>query len=247
MSVDKKIAWITGASGGIGAAIATQLASAGVDVGVCYNRNQAKAMEVVQQCRDNGVDAYAFKLDVTKEEDVKKVYKSIYFSLGKPTILVHAAGHTEVSLFQDSSTEQYHRLMDVHVKGAFLLARTTLPHQLQERWGRIIFVSSIWGSVGGATEVLYSTAKSALHGMTKALAKEVALSGITVNAVAPGAVDTKLLRQQLTKEEIQDLEEEIPVGRLGNPHEIASTVVFLCQQETSYITGQVIHQNGGLY
>lgn len=247
MQKHKKIAWITGASGGIGSAIAVSLAEAGMDVAISYYSNRTKADEVVQQCRDIGVNAHAFKLNVTEEQEIEKVYKSIYFSLGKPAILVHAAGHTEVSLFQDSSLEQYNRLMNVHVKGAFLLSRTMLPHQLQERWGRIVFISSIWGSVGGATEVLYSTAKSALHGMTKALAKEVALSGITVNVVAPGAVDTKLLRKQLTNDELKDLAREIPVGRLGNPNEIAATVSFLCQQEASYITGQVIHQNGGWY
>jgi 3-oxoacyl-[acyl-carrier protein] reductase len=245
--MENKIAWVTGASGGIGSAIATRLAQAGVCVAVCYNRNKKKADEVVQQCRDVGANALSYKLDVTKEEQVKKVYQSIHFSLGRPNILVHAAGHTEVGLFQDASLEQYQRLMDVHVKGAFLLARTTLPFLLEERWGRIIYLSSIWGSIGGATEVLYSTAKSALHGMAKALAKEVALSGITVNVVAPGAVDTQLLRKQLTDEELLELAEEIPVGRLGNPNEIASTVSFLCRQEASYITGQVMHQDGGLY
>jgi 3-oxoacyl-[acyl-carrier protein] reductase len=247
MHKTKKVAWISGASGGIGSAIAIQLAELGVDVAVSYHLNRAKAEKVVQQCRDAGVNAHAFSFNVTDENEIKNVYQSISFSLGKPTILIHAAGHTEVGLFQDSSLEQYNRLMDVHVKGAFLLARTVLPYQLQERWGRIVLISSIWGSVGGATEVLYSTAKSALHGMAKALAKEVALSGITVNVVAPGAVDTDLLRNQLTDNEIQDLAADIPVGRLGNPNEIAATVSFLCQQKSSYITGQIIHQDGGWY
>lgn len=243
----KHVAWITGASGGIGSAIAIKLAKAGVKIAVCYHRNKEKAEQIVTVCREGGADAVAFALDVTKEEEVKQIHQAIHFSLGKPDILIHSAGYTEVGFFQDASIDQYNRLMDVHVKGAFLLARTILPFQLQEKWGRIILLSSIWGSVGGATEVLYSTAKSALHGMAKALAKEVAPSGITVNVVAPGATDTQLLRQQLSVEELKELVMEIPVGRLGNPDEVATTVAFLCGQESSYITGQVIHVNGGWY
>jgi 3-oxoacyl-[acyl-carrier protein] reductase len=241
------VAWVTGASGGIGSAIAIQLAKAGIKVAVCYHQNTLQADKVVQQCKELGPDAASFALDVTKEEEVKQVFQAIHFSLGKPSILVHAAGHTEVGLFQDATIDQYNRMMDVHVKGAFLLSRIILPHLLQEKWGRIVLISSIWGSVGGATEVLYSTAKSALHGMAKALAKEVALSGITVNVVAPGAVDTELLKNQLTQEEKQQLAEEIPIGRLGIPEEIAFMVGHLCEKESSYVTGQVIQVNGGWY
>jgi 3-oxoacyl-[acyl-carrier protein] reductase len=243
----KKVAWITGASGGIGSAIAIELARAGVNIAVCYQHNKSKAEEVVRACEEMGVDAVSFALDVAKEEEVSRIYQAISFSLWKPSIVIHAAGHTEVSLFQDASIEQYNRLMDVHVKGAFLLARAVLPFQLQQRWGRIVLLSSIWGSVGGATEVLYSTAKSALHGMAKALAKEVALSGITVNVVAPGAVDTELLSKQLTQEEKQQLADDIPLGRFGTPEEIASMVTHLCEEKSSYVTGQVIHVDGAWY
>ncbi|WP_028775818.1 elongation factor P 5-aminopentanone reductase [Shimazuella kribbensis] len=247
MLIQDRVAWVTGASGGIGSAIAIELALVGVHVAVCYYHNKQKADEVVSQCREAGGKAISFALDVSKEEEVSQVYQAISFSLGKPTILIHAAGHTEVGLFQDATIDQYNRLMDVHVKGAFLLSKTILPYMLQEQWGRIILLSSIWGSVGGATEVLYSTAKSALHGMAKSLAKEVAPSGITVNVVAPGAIDTELLRKQLSQEESQILSEEIPVGRLGTAGEIASMVTHLCGETSSYVTGQVLHVNGGWY
>jgi 3-oxoacyl-[acyl-carrier protein] reductase len=240
-----RVAWITGASGGIGSAIAVSLAKVGIKAAICYHKEKERAEQVVLACKQAGSDAASFSLDVTDEQDIQRVYQSIHFSLGKPHILIHAAGHTEVGLFQDASLEQYDRLMNVHVKGAFLQTRTGLPFLLQEKWGRVILLSSIWGATGGATEVLYSTAKSALHGLAKALAKEVALSGITVNVVAPGATDTPLLRRQLSVEERCDLAELIPVGRLGTPDEVASAVVFLCQQESAYITGQVIHVNGG--
>jgi 3-oxoacyl-[acyl-carrier protein] reductase len=247
MSIQNQVAWVTGASGGIGAAIATRLAQDGIHVAVCYHHNKQKADQVVHQCREFGGKAISLGLDVSNEEEVEQVYQAIYFSLGKPTILVHAAGYTEVGLFQYATTDQYNRLMDVHVKGAFLLSRTTLPFMLQQQRGRIILLSSIWGATGGATEVLYSTAKSALHGMAKALAKEVALSGITVNIVAPGAIDTPLLRQQLVDEDRKILAEEIPVGRLGTPSEVSSMISYLCKEEASYVTGQVMHVNGGWY
>lgn len=243
--MEHPVAWVTGASGGIGAAIALQLAQAGIAVAVCYHTNKHKADEVVEQCRAQGVNASAFSVDVSDEAAVARIYQAIHFSLGKPTIVVHAAGHTEVGLLQDASVATYTRLMDVHVKGAFLLARSVLPYQLQQRWGRIIFISSIWGSVGGAMEVLYSGAKAAQHGMAKALAKEVAASGITVNVIAPGAVSTPLLDSQLTTDEQMALAEDIPVGRLGTPTEIAAMVAYLCKPEASYLTGQVIQIDGG--
>ncbi len=243
----KRVAWITGASGGIGSAIALRLAKAGINVAVCYRTGQERAEQVVLACREAGADAASFSFDVANEQDVAKVYQAIQFRLGKPQYIIHAAGHTEVGLFQDASIEQYNRLMDVHVKGAFLISRAALPFLLQEKMGRIIYLSSIWGSVGGATEVLYSTAKAALHGMAKSLAKEVAPSGVTVNVVAPGATDTLLLRNQLSVEEREALAEEIPIGRIGSPDDIASVVSFLCGQEAAYVTGQVIHVNGGWY
>lgn len=243
--MERPVAWVTGASGGIGAAISLQLAQAGIAVAVCYHTNKHKADEVVEQCRAQGVNACAFSIDVSDEAAVARIYQAIHFSLGKPTIVVHAAGHTEVGLLQDASVATYTRLMDVHVKGAFLLARSVLPYQLQQRWGRIIFISSIWGSVGGAMEALYSGAKAAQHGMAKALAKEVAASGITVNVIAPGAVSTPLLDDQLTTDEQTALAEDIPVGRLGKPTEIAAMVAYLCKPEASYLTGQVIQIDGG--
>jgi 3-oxoacyl-[acyl-carrier protein] reductase len=245
--MEQQVAWVTGASGGIGSAIALQLAQDGFSVAVCYHTNQHKANEVVDQCRAYGVNACAFALDVSDETAVTQIYQAIHFSLGKPAIVVHAAGHTEVGLLQDASIDSYTRLMDVHVKGAFLLARSVLPYQLQQRWGRIIFISSVWGSVGGAMEALYSGAKAAQHGIAKALAKEVAASGITVNVVAPGAVNTPLLDDQLTSEEQSVLADDIPVGRLGNPSEIAAMVAFLCRKDADYITGQVIQIDGGWY
>lgn len=245
--MENRVAWIIGASGGIGSAIAVNLAKMGINIAVCFQSGKERAEEVVLACKQEGAHAASFSLDVSNEQNVEQVYEAIQYRLGRPQIMIHAAGHTEVGLFQDASVDQYNSLMDVHVKGAFLVTRKALPYLLSKKNGRIIFLSSIWGSIGGATEVLYSTAKAALHGMAKALAKEVAPSGITVNVVAPGATNTALIQQQLSEEEIKELAEEIPIGRLANPNEIASTVTYLCRQEASYITGQVIHVNGGWY
>lgn len=240
-------AWISGASGGIGRAIALDLAKKGANIAVCYQTAKNKAQEIVDLCRGFGVESYLFEMDVIDQEQVRQVYQDIQLSLGTPRILIHAAGGTQVGLFQDLTMEQYDRIMDTHVRGAVHMIQSALPAMISHHFGRIVLLSSIWGESGGAGEVIYSAAKGAIQSMTKALAKEVALSGITVNAVAPGAIDTPLLQEQLTTEERLMLADEIPVGRLGEPEEIAHFVGTLCLPQSKYITGQVIHINGGWY
>lgn len=242
-----EVAWVTGASGGIGEAIATQLAEAGANVAVCYHSGKKAAEQVVRECHAKGVQAQPFAIDVTSRSSMIEAYQQICFLLGTPTILIHAAGTSQWGLIQDVTDQQYNQMMDVHVRGAFYLLQTGLPELIRQKKGRIVLISSIWGETGGAGEVLYSAAKGAQISMAKALAKELAPSGITVNAVTPGAIQTKMLEQQLEGREQQQLAEEIPVGRLGRPEEIASLVRYLCLPECSYITGQVIGVNGGWY
>ncbi|WP_044642777.1 elongation factor P 5-aminopentanone reductase [Risungbinella massiliensis] len=242
-----QVAWISGASGGIGQGIAKELAKHGVQIAVCYRSNKQAAYEVVQQCQELGATATAYHLDVRDLDSVTSCYQQISWSLGKPDIVIHAAGDTEYGLFQDMASAVYDRLFDVHVRGAYHMTQTALPSLLEKRSGRIILLSSIWGETGGAGEVLYSAAKGAINGMTKALGKELAPSGITVNAVAPGAISTPLLHKQLTEEEQQALKEEIPTGRIGTVEDVAGCVRFLVSDEASYITGQVLHVNGGWY
>lgn len=242
-----KVAWVIGGSGGIGSAVCKGLAREGIDVAICYFRGKTEAEEVADECRQLGARALSFALDVTNSAMISEVYQQIRFSLGTPDLLIYSAGVTHAGLIQDVTPEVYDLVMDTNVRGAFACIQTALPAMLRNSWGRIVLLSSIWGETGGAGEVLYSAAKGAINGLTRALGKELARSGITVNAVAPGAIDTKMLQEQLSAEEQALLAEEIPMGRLGDPHEVASLIRYLCSEEAGYITGQVLHVNGGWY
>ncbi|TCW41822.1 elongation factor P 5-aminopentanone reductase [Laceyella sacchari] len=242
-----EVAWVTGASGGIGAAVAEVLAEAGAAVAVGYLHSAAEAQCVVERCQTYGRPAFAVRHDVARRDSVDQAHQAIVSQLGAPTVLIHAAGQGMVGFFQDHSESEFDDVMDVHVRGFFHLAQVVLPSMLNRKHGRIVAVSSIWGQTGGALEVLYSAAKGAQIGMVKALAKELARSGITVNAVAPGAIHTKLLDGQLTRDEQKALADDIPMGRLGAPNEVAHAVKYLCSGDAGYVTGQVLAVNGGWY
>lgn len=246
--LSEEIALVSGGSRGIGAAIARSLADAGADVALTYLRSNSKAEGIVKYCRSQGVRSYAYCSDVRSRRDVKQAVEAVRNDLGEPTLLIHNAGVSgESLLFQDATDKEYDQLMDTHVRGAYHLIQEVLPKMVSRRFGRVILISSIWGESGGAGEVIYSSAKGAINGMTRALAKEVAPSGITVNAVAPGAVGTDMLNRQLSEEDQYALSGLIPMGRLGKPEEIASFVQWLCRKETAYVTGQIFHVNGGWY
>ncbi|RAL26370.1 elongation factor P 5-aminopentanone reductase [Thermoflavimicrobium daqui] len=238
-------AWITGGNRGIGAGIAIALAEAGANLAIGFREQAEQAEKIVTMCQELGVQAIPVQMDVKDFTAMHEAYQSVRFNLGEPSILIHSAGISQIGLFQDMTQQHYEEVMDVHVRGAFHLIQFGLPSLLKRKSGRIILLSSIWGETGGAEEVLYSAAKGALNGMAKALAKELAPSGITVNAVAPGAIHTQMLNQQLTKDEQYELAKEIPMGRLGTAEEVGSLVRYLCLPEAGYITGQVIHVNGG--
>lgn len=240
-----KIALIAGGSGDIGKAIALELAAQGVDIALGYFRSTAKAKEQVEEIKRAGVQSVEVQLDLTNKESVNKAYSDVVSSLGIPSIIVHCAGDSRYGLIQDMTDADYDYLMDTHVRGAFNLVQASLPNQLLDGWGRIVFVSSIWGETGGAMEVLYSAAKSAQIGLAKSLAKELAPSGITVNVVAPGAIGTQMLFKQLSPDDQFGL--DIPMRRLGTPAEVAAAVGYLCQNSSGYTTGQTLSVNGGWY
>ncbi len=240
----RKVALITGASRGIGRAVAERFAHDGYAVAINYRRSRQEAEALVAALTAAGADAAAFEADVACEEQVRAMVDAAQRRFGAVTVLVNNAGISSQKLFTEITTEEWQRMMGVHVNGAFFCCRAVLPAMIREKRGRILNISSMWGMTGASCEVHYSTAKAALIGLTRALAKEVAPSGITVNCVAPGVIDTDMLAG-FDEEARREMREETPLGRLGTPEDIAATVAFLASEEASFITGQVLSPNGG--
>jgi 3-oxoacyl-[acyl-carrier protein] reductase len=235
---------VTGASRGIGRSIAVTLAKAGANVVVNYRNSKEAADEVVDTIRSFGSKAIAVQADVTKPEDVERLVAAAC-EIGPLRVLVNNAGIARSRLLLDTSLEEWDELMRSNLTAPFLCSKAVLPHMIRQRYGRIINISSIWGIAGGSYEVAYSASKGGIIALTKALAKEVGPSGITVNAVAPGAIETDML-STLTAEELKAIEADTPVGRLGRPEDVANCVLFLASPSSSFMTGQVISPNGGL-
>ena len=191
-----------------------------------------------------GGTAAPFELEVQSEASVAALFQNVRTSLGEPDILVNNAGIAEQKLFTDVTAAEWDEMMAVHVRGAFLCCKAALPHMIRQKWGRIINISSMWGQVGASCEVPYSAAKAALIGMTKALAKEEGPSGVTVNCIAPGAVDTEMMAG-FSAQDKAALCEETPLCRLGTPQDIAAAVAFLASEQAGFVTGQVLGVNGG--
>lgn len=233
---------ITGASRGIGAATAEYFGERGWRVICGYYNNEGKVRKVAENIEKSGGEARIFRADVGSFDDCRSLV-DFALSFGKVDVLVNNAGISEVGLFTDLSPEREKRLFDVDLFAPMNLARLVLPGMIHEKSGSIINISSMWGQVGASCEVQYSTAKAGIIGFTKALAKEVAPSGIRVNCVAPGVIDTEM-NSHLSDEDMRALADEIPMCRIGSAREVAECVYFLT--ESSYLTGQVISPNGGL-
>jgi len=243
--LEGKTAVVTGAARGIGRAIAVALAQHGASVVVNYRERARAAEEVVRIARAAGADAVAVQGDVSEEAAARKVVAAGAERWGKVDILVNNAGVAHYGLLLDTTVEQWDRLMGVHLRGAFNCTRAALPAMIRNGYGRIINIASVWGRVGAANEVAYSTAKAGLIGFTKALAKEVGRGGITVNAVAPGVIETDMLNG-LSPEEKAALAEATPVGRLGSPEDVAGIVAYLASPAGGFVTGQIIGADGGM-
>lgn len=236
---------ITGATGGIGSAIAAAFAKNGYNVALHTNSKPHEAQKNAETlAKEFGVKTVAVKADVSKETDVKAMFETLEKSFGKIDVLVNNAGVSLVSMLCDTATEDWDRVMDINLKGTFLCSKEAIKNMVHNKWGRIINISSVWGNVGASCEVAYSASKAGLVGFTKALAKELAPSGITVNAVSPGLIDTKM-NAHLSDDDIKELYDEIPVGRMGTPVEVANAVLFLASEGASYITAQNITVDGG--
>lgn len=240
----EKTAVVTGASRGIGAAAARALAAQGCRVAVCCRQRRAQAEAVAAGIRAAGGTAHAFCADISDEAAVQAMFAEIRRTLGEPDILVNNAGIAQQKLFTDVAAAEWDAMFGVCVKGVFHCCQAVLPHMIRQKWGRIVNVSSMWGQVGASCEVPYSAAKAALIGLTKALAKEEGPSGITVNCVAPGVIDTEMLAAFSAGEKAA-LADETPLGRLGTPEDVAAAIAFLCSEAGAFFTGQVLCPNGG--
>ena len=239
-----KTVLITGASRGIGRAAAVAFAQNGYDVAVNYNKSSEVAEKLCSELEQYGVKARSFQADVADKNAVNEMVKQIEADFGKITILVNNAGIAEQALFSDITEEMWDKMFDVNVKGAYNCTQAVLPHMIHNKYGRIINVSSMWGISGASCEVHYSASKAALIGFTKALAKEVGLSGITVNCVAPGVIATEM-NGHLSEEIMEELKNETPMGRIGSPEDVAEAILFLASDKSGFITGQVLSVDGG--
>lgn len=227
-----KTVLVTGGVRGIGFAIACEYVKKGARVCVTYSKDEESA----NLAREAGLEVY--RADVSKEEEVL----SLFAQLKKVDVLVNNAGVSLVKQLQDTSYDEFQRLFAVNMGGAFLCSREAAKGMIDRQNGLIVNISSVWGEVGGSCESVYSASKSALIGFTKALAKELGYSGVRVNAVSPGVIDTKM-NARFSAEEMQSLKEEIPAGRLGTAKDVAKAVLFL--DENDYITGVDLPVNGG--
>ena len=242
----KKTVFITGASRGIGRACAIYFAQKGYDVGINYLNNKEKADEVADVVRSMGRSAYIYQGDVADFEQMKSVITKCINDLEHIDVVVNNAGIAQQKLFTDISPKEWRKMFSVNVDGMYNVLQAVLPYMINKKSGSIVNVSSMWGVQGASCEVHYSAAKSAVIGLTKALAQELAPSGIRVNCVAPGLIDTEM-NNNLTKEDLKGVIEEIPLGKIGTPKDVARAIYFLADDEhSSFTTGAVLNVNGGM-
>src|SRR5262249_8270783 len=244
-NLQSHVAFVTGASQGIGRACALVLAEAGAKV-ACAARSEDKLKSVVDEIKGKGGEATAFKMDVASEDDVKNAVKAAIAQFGKVDILVNNAGITRDTLAMRMKRADWDDVIDTNLTGPFIATQAVTSSMLKQRWGRIINISSIFGQMGQIGQANYAASKAGLIGLTKAMARELASRSITVNAVAPGWIETAM-----TAELSQDLRDQVikmvPLGRPGTDMEVAHAVRFLASDDAAYITGQVINVNGGMY
>ena len=239
-------ALITGASRGIGAAAARLFAQEGWNVAVHYNASRAAAEQLAAELAGLGVKAVPIQADVADPEQAERLVREAEGALGPLDAVVCNAGVAlPQQLLTDTTADQWRRLMSVDLDGMFYTLRAAIPGLVRQKRGAIVTVSSMWGITGGSCEAPYSAAKAGVVGLTRALAKELGPSGVRVNCAAPGVIDTAM-NAHLTPEDLAALEEETPLGRIGQPEELAQAILFLASDRASFITGQVLNVDGGM-
>jgi 3-oxoacyl-[acyl-carrier protein] reductase len=248
MRFEGKIAVVTGASRGIGRAIAIELGSQAASVVVNYNTNEVAAEEVVQAIVDSGGEAVAFQADVGNYQQAERLIKFAIQHFGDLHILVNNAGITRDGLIMTMSEDDWDRVIQTNLKSAYNCSKVAVRHMMRRRYGRIINITSLSGQMGNAGQTNYSASKAGQIGFTKALAREVAPRNITVNAVAPGFIETDIWANvpEAIQKNLKSMQEMIPLGRVGQPEEVAKAVSFLASDDAAYVTGHVLSLDGGM-
>lgn len=239
-----KTAVVTGGARGIGEAVCERLCRDGYSVAVNWLHSEEKAVALVKKLTDSGFDAFAVKGDVSKSSDADTLISAAVERNGRLDVLVNNAGIAVRSFFDETTDEQWRRVTDINLTGAFNCARAASKQMLHQKSGRIINISSMWGQTGASCEVAYSASKAGVIGLTKALAKELAPSGITVNCVCPGVIDTDMMAS-FSQDDRRLIAEDIPLGRFGTPDDIANAVAFFADERSAFVTGQILGVNGG--
>lgn len=240
----KKTVLITGASRGIGASLAENFAAQGYNVVINYNSSKNEAMELLKKIRSFGGSAIALKANVSDFEDAKYLVEKSEEEFGSIDVLVNNAGIASQKMFTDITEKDWKLMFDVNVHGMFNCTHYVVKNMIKKHSGKIINMSSMWGLTGSACEVHYSASKAAVIGFTKALAKELGPSGVQVNCVAPGLIDTAM-NSEFSENDIKKLVEETPCSRIGTVQDVSNVVLFLASSESDFITGEVININGG--
>lgn len=240
----KKTALITGSSRGIGRATAELLAQNDYNIIINYFHSEKEATSLLTELKERGYSAKAYRADVSDRGQVEKLIEQSINDFGRIDVLVNNAGIAQQKLFTEITEDDWDSMININVKGIFNCCQCVLPYMIENKKGKIINVSSIWGITGASCEVHYSAAKAAVIGFTKALAKELGPSNIQVNCVAPGIIDTDM-NVFLSDEEIKQLQKNTPLQRFGTVQEVAKCIFFLASEDSNFITGQVLSPNGG--
>jgi 3-oxoacyl-[acyl-carrier protein] reductase len=241
-----KVALVTGSSRGIGRAIAIELAKSGIDIVVNDSKNPHEGIEVVNEINEIGQRAIYIQADVSDPNQVEKMVEEIISEFGKIDILVNNAGIIVDKLLKDMTIQEWNKVVAVNLTGVFNCTKSVIKHMQKQKSGKIVNISSISGQIGNIGQANYSASKAGVISFTKTVAKEYARDGINVNAVAPGFIRTKMV-ENIPEKVIEKILKQIPLGRVGEPEEVAKLVCFLASDDANYITGQVISINGGMY
>jgi len=244
MGLEGRVALVTGSSQGIGQACAVRLVQAGASVALAA-RNEEKLASVAKQITGSGGTAATFKMDVADEEDIKSAVRAVIAQFGKIDILINNAGITRDQLIMRMKRADWDEVLNTNLTGAYSCIQQVIGSMLKQRWGRIINVTSIFGQIGQSGQANYAASKAGLIGLTMAVAREVASRNITVNAVAPGFIDTAMTGS-LPADMKESMVKMIPLGRIGSDLDVANAVAFLASEEAGYITGHVLNVNGGI-